>query len=103
MQSCRRIEIFRGQIKRGDSRSPAPGFERRIMELNHEWRSPKYFADGFPLHALTQRPMHMYHSWGTHNAWLRQLQARNPLFVHHKTAAQMNLADGDWVWFAATR
>ncbi|WP_303980263.1 molybdopterin oxidoreductase family protein [Dongia mobilis] len=55
-------------------------------------------TDGFPLHALTQRPMHMYHSWGTHNAWLRQLQSRNPLFVHHTTAAALDLADGDWVW-----
>ncbi|MBL8708773.1 MAG: molybdopterin oxidoreductase family protein [Rhodospirillaceae bacterium] len=55
-------------------------------------------TDGFPLHALTQRPMHMYHSWGTHNVWLRQLQARNPLFVHHRTAAEFDLADGDWVW-----
>jgi anaerobic selenocysteine-containing dehydrogenase len=63
-----------------------------------EAETPESTGDGFPLHALTQRPMHMYHSWGTHNAWLRQLQARNPLFVHHKTAAQMHLADGDWVW-----
>src|SRR5690606_1715959 len=39
-----------------------------------------------------------YHSWGTHNVWLRQLQARNPLFVHHLTAAEHDLADGDWVW-----
>ncbi len=42
--------------------------------------------------------MHMYHSWGTQNAWLRQIQARNPLFVHHQTAAELDLADGDWVW-----
>jgi anaerobic selenocysteine-containing dehydrogenase len=42
--------------------------------------------------------MHMYHSWGTHNVWLRQLQARNPLFVHHQTAAALDLTDGDWVW-----
>jgi anaerobic selenocysteine-containing dehydrogenase len=55
-------------------------------------------AEGYPLNALTQRPMHMYHSWGTHNVWLRQLQARNPLFIHRDTAAAMQLADGDWVW-----
>src|SRR5690606_14475808 len=24
----------------------------------------------FPVHALTQRPMAMYHSWGSQNAWL---------------------------------
>ncbi|HZT52052.1 MAG TPA: molybdopterin-dependent oxidoreductase, partial [Stellaceae bacterium] len=28
--------------------------------------------DEFPLHAITQRPMAMYHSWGSQNAWLRQ-------------------------------
>ena len=32
----------------------------------------------FPLHAITQRPMHMYHSWGSQNAWLRQITAREP-------------------------
>ena len=35
----------------------------------------------FPVHALTQRPMAMYHSWGTQNAWLRQIHGRNPLYV----------------------
>ena len=34
----------------------------------------------FPLHALTQRPMAMYHSWGSQNAWLRQIHgAQSPL------------------------
>jgi sulfite dehydrogenase (quinone) subunit SoeA len=52
----------------------------------------------YPLHALTQRPMHMYHSWGSHNAWLRQIQARNPIFVARVTAQALGIADGDWVW-----
>ena len=51
-----------------------------------------------PLHAVTQRPMAMYHSWGGHNAWLRQLHAANRLHVHHATAARLGLADDDWVW-----
>jgi len=54
--------------------------------------------DDFPLHAVTQRPMHMYHSWGGQNAWLRQITARNRLFVHDKTAEALGLADDDWVW-----
>src|SRR5690606_6158620 len=29
-------------------------------------------AHSFPLHAITQRPMFMYHSWGSQNALLRQ-------------------------------
>ena len=28
--------------------------------------------DEFPLNAITQRPMAMYHSWDSQNAWLRQ-------------------------------
>ncbi len=38
--------------------------------------------DAFPLHALTQRPMHMYHSWDSQNAWLRQILGRNRLFIN---------------------
>src|SRR6056297_4074260 len=34
----------------------------------------------YPLHALTQRPMAMYHSWGSQNAWLRQIHGMNPLY-----------------------
>ncbi len=52
----------------------------------------------FPLHAVTQRPMHMYHSWGGQNAWLRQITARNPLFIHAETAKAKGIADGDWLW-----
>ncbi|MDG2318628.1 MAG: molybdopterin oxidoreductase family protein, partial [Rhodospirillaceae bacterium] len=54
--------------------------------------------DAFPLHALTQRPMHHYHSWGSQNAWLRQITAQNRLFVHRDTAAKSDIADDDWVW-----
>ena len=35
----------------------------------------------FPVHALTQRPMAMYHSWGSQNAWLRQIHGENPLYL----------------------
>jgi anaerobic selenocysteine-containing dehydrogenase len=55
-------------------------------------------GDGYPLHAVTQRPMAMYHSWGGHNAWLRQLHAANRLHVHRVMAARLGLADDDWVW-----
>ncbi|MCW5737413.1 MAG: molybdopterin oxidoreductase family protein [Enhydrobacter sp.] len=54
-------------------------------------------SDAFPLHALTQRPMAMYHSWGSQNAWLRQIHGENSLHIHHQTAARLNIADGDWV------
>jgi anaerobic selenocysteine-containing dehydrogenase len=54
--------------------------------------------DGYLLHAITQRPMHMYHSWGGQNAWLRQIQARNPLFIARRLGERLGLVDGDWVW-----
>ena len=55
----------------------------------------------YPLHAITQRPMPMYHSWGSQNAWLRQILARNFLYMHRQTGAEMGLADGDWVEVAS--
>ncbi len=36
----------------------------------------------FPLHAITQRPMQMYHSWDSQNAWLRQILGDNRLFIN---------------------
>ncbi len=54
--------------------------------------------DAFPLHAVTQRPMPMYHSWGSQNAWLRQIYSRNHLYVHRRTAAALGLRDEDWVF-----
>ncbi len=51
----------------------------------------------FPLHAVTQRPMFMYHAWGSQNAWLRQIATRNFLYMHPDTGARYGIADGDWV------
>jgi sulfite dehydrogenase (quinone) subunit SoeA len=45
--------------------------------------------------------MHMYHSWGSQNAWLRQITNENRLFVHHNLARQHRLADHDWVWLSS--
>jgi anaerobic selenocysteine-containing dehydrogenase len=53
-------------------------------------------ADGFPLHALTQRPMAMYHSWGSQNAWLRQIHGRNFLYLPTRVWQQHGFAEGDW-------
>ncbi len=55
-------------------------------------------ADDFPLHAITQRPMAMYHSWGSMNAWLRQIHTENRLFVPGVVCDAHGLADGDWAW-----
>jgi len=52
----------------------------------------------FPLHAITQRPMHMYHSWGSGNAWLRQITNQNRLYMNPATATALGISDDDWVW-----
>ncbi len=53
--------------------------------------------NSYPLHAVTQRPMAMYHAWGSQNAWLRQIIGRNSLYMARSTAAARGIADGDWV------
>jgi len=53
-------------------------------------------VDEYPVHALTQRPMAMYHSWGSQNAWLRQIHGQNPLFVPTNIWDANNFSEGDW-------
>jgi anaerobic selenocysteine-containing dehydrogenase len=53
---------------------------------------------GFPLAAVTQRPMAMYHSWDSQNAWLRQIHTYNYLHVNTKTALASGIGDGEWMW-----
>jgi anaerobic selenocysteine-containing dehydrogenase len=55
-------------------------------------------AEAFPLHAVTQRPMAMYHSWGSQNAWLRQIVGRNWLYLSDERADELGIEDGDWLW-----
>ena len=55
-------------------------------------------GEEYPLHAITQRPMAMYHSWGSQNAWLRQIHGVNPLYVPSAICDEMGLKDGDWIW-----
>jgi anaerobic selenocysteine-containing dehydrogenase len=66
------------------------------------WYVPfeEQLVDGntFPLHALTQRPMAMYHSWGSQNAWLRQIHGFNRMYIHRQTATDLGLSDDDWAW-----
>ncbi len=52
----------------------------------------------YPLAAITQRPMAMYHSWDSQNAWLRQIHAHNYLFVNPGTARAQGVHDGGWMW-----
>ena len=52
----------------------------------------------YPLNAVTQRPMAMYHSWDSQNAWLRQIHAHNYLYMSPQVGAAGGFEDGDWVW-----
>ncbi|PBB69587.1 formate dehydrogenase [Mesorhizobium sp. WSM4312] len=102
---CEPLQRFR-LAARGHGRVLPPEAERQRIETYMDplpfWYMPFEEAavdlEKYPLHALTQRPMHMYHSWGSQNAWLRQITSQNRLFVHHRTGAGLGLVDDDWVW-----
>ena len=55
----------------------------------------------YPMHAITQRPMAMYHSWGSQNAWLRQIHTANRLYMARSRAVALGIADDDWVWISS--
>jgi anaerobic selenocysteine-containing dehydrogenase len=75
---------------------PSSGASRHLLPEGEE-------KTAFPLSAITQRPMFMYHAWGSQNRWLRQIAARNMLYVHPDALAAHAIADGDWAWIASTR
>ncbi len=58
-------------------------------------------TESFPMHAITQRPMAMYHSWGSQNAWLRQIHTANRLFLNPVMAAKLGIVDDGWVWVSS--
>jgi anaerobic selenocysteine-containing dehydrogenase len=59
-------------------------------------------VDEYPVHALTQRPMAMYHSWGSQNAWLRQIHGHNPLYLPTNLMQKHGLKDEDWAVVSST-
>ena len=66
------------------------------------WHAPLEEAatdlQAYPLNAITQRPMAMYHSWDSQNAWLRQIHGHNLLHAHPATARAAGIDDGAWCW-----
>jgi anaerobic selenocysteine-containing dehydrogenase len=90
---------------KGESRKPPEGLKKRVDTFFDPL--PFYFDPletqatdhhKYPLAAITQRPMAMYHSWDSQNAWLRQIHAHNVLFVNTQTAKINDIGDGDWIW-----
>mgnify|MGYP001792782270 CR=1 FL=1 len=74
--------------------------EQRDFRPSH---SANRMTTAYPLAAITQRPMFMYHSWGSQNKWLRQIATRNYLYLHPATAAANDITDEDWIWLVAPR
>ncbi len=86
-------------------RQPPPELRERIATYFDPlpfWYAPLEHActdtDAFPLAAITQRPMAMYHSWDSQNAWLRQIHSHNYLHANPATARAAGIADGGWCW-----
>ncbi len=55
-------------------------------------------TEAYPFHAVNQRPMFMYHSWDSQNAWLRQIATQNYLFMNRGRALEMGIEDESWAW-----
>jgi len=100
------LQKFRSAAQgKGISRKPPAHLRERIATYFDPL--PFYYAplevqatdtQAYPLAAITQRPMAMYHSWDSQNAWLRQIHAHNYLFVNPLTARAAGIDDGDWIW-----
>ncbi|MES2666072.1 MAG: molybdopterin oxidoreductase family protein [Pseudomonadota bacterium] len=76
---------------------PPDHLRERLIQAMHPlpiWYAPPA-PDGYPIHALTQRPMAMYHSWGSQNAWLRQIHGKNALYVPTRIWEMHGFAAGD--------
>ena len=93
---------------RGEGKVHVPPEHRERIETYFDplpfWYAPfeeQGASDGYPLHAITQRPMAMYHSWGSQNAWLRQILDRNWLYLAPEQADVIDVEDGDWVWLVS--
>ena len=102
---CEPLQRFRLAARGFGPMQPPPRYRERIDKFFDPlpfWYAPleedAIRAINFPLHAVTQRPMSQYHSWGSPNAWLRQIHTRNWLYVNSRTGQLLNLEDDDWVW-----
>ena len=97
------IQKFR-LVARGHGNVPIPDQHRERVATYFDplpiWYMPFEEANAggdYDFHAVTQRPMAMYHSWGSQNAWLRQIHGENMLHIHRETAAEHGIKEGDWV------
>ena len=109
-ESAMQIELYSETLRRfqlaGEgfgARVPPDEARRRRLRENFDplpfWRATMGDeTEARPLCAVTQRPMFMYHSWDSQNAWLRQIADRNPVFLHRSLAESLGIREGDAVW-----
>jgi len=106
---CETLQRFRlAALGHGEAQPPDAERARvaRFFDpvpLHYDSLDDEPSQDDYPLSAITQRPMFMYHSWGSQNRWLRQIATRNYLYAHPSTLAQHGIGDGDWAWIASAR
>jgi len=67
-----------------------------------DWYAPleetRVDNERFRFHAVNQRPMFMYHSWDSQNAWLRQIMSKNYLYMNRGRGEQIGIPDLAWIW-----
>ncbi|WP_415764719.1 molybdopterin oxidoreductase family protein [Paraburkholderia sp. J10-1] len=88
-----------------DARQPPEHLRERVERYFDPlpfWYAPLELAttdlERYPLAAVTQRPMAMYHSWDSQNAWLRQIHGENYLYVNPRMAQENGIEDGGWIY-----
>ncbi|MDP7547187.1 MAG: molybdopterin oxidoreductase family protein, partial [Alphaproteobacteria bacterium] len=99
------LQRFRLAARGMGDRQPPDGHRKRIERFFDPlpiWY-PASTVDGtagedYPLHAISQRPAAMYHSWGSQNAWLRQIHTANRLYISQVVAAAQGIEDDDWAY-----
>ena len=110
---CEPLQKFRLAARGHGALQPPENYRRQIdthfdpLPFWHDATDAVPERDGardeYPLHAITQRPMHIYHSWGGQNAWLRQITSANRLYIHTSLADKTGVAEDDWVWLISPR
>ena len=96
---CEPLRKFQLAAEGHGDRQPPDHLRQRMKDTMDPlpiWYPSTDQHEGFTVNALTQRPMAMYHSWGSQNAWLRQIHGQNPLYVPTKIWEANGFKDGDW-------
>ncbi|MBF9031148.1 molybdopterin-dependent oxidoreductase [Rhodobacterales bacterium HKCCE3408] len=87
----------------GDRQPPAHLREKLAIAFDPlpVWYPSEEENRAYPLAAVTQRPAAMYHSWGSQNAWLRQIHGENPLYVPEDVMRAAGLQEGGYAWLSS--